>query len=83
MEQTVVILVGILVAFLVGLFSSKTQSREDAKIIDLTTKIKGNEKTAATDQADADTKVKEYTDALKQYDPDFHSDDDNGGKPSA
>ncbi len=80
---TLLLLFGIFIAFLVGLFSSRKTAREDAKIIDLTGKIKDNKQKSVQAQADADKAVKEYQDALKQYDPNFHSDDDGGGKPSA
>lgn len=83
MQQTLILLLGLLVAFLIGLFSSKKQQRTEAKIIDLTTKIKQNQTAASQAQADADQKAKEYQDALKQYDPDFHNDDGGDGKPSA
>lgn len=82
MEQTLLLIGGLLIAFLVGLFTSKKEARTDAKIIDLTGKIKTNQDAAAKAQADADAKVKEYQDALKTYDPDFHNNDDDG-KPSA
>lgn len=74
--------IGLLIAFLVGFFINRKNSQTDAQIIDLTSKIKDNKAKAASKQADADQKTKEYLDALKKYDPNFH-DDDNGGKPSA
>jgi hypothetical protein len=80
--NTILLLIGLAVAFLVGLFSSRKTAKEDAKILDLTGKINDNKQKSAQAQADADKAVKEYQDALKQYDPNFHSDDD-GGKPSA
>jgi hypothetical protein len=82
MENTGILLLGIIIAFVVGLFSSRKTAREDAKIIDLTGKIKDNQAKSAQAQALADKAVKEYQDALKQYDPDFHN-DDGDGKPSA
>lgn len=82
MEQTLLLLFGLVTAFLVGLFTSKKQNQEDAKVIDLTSKIKQNKEIAAKQQEDADQKTKEYLDALKKYDPNFH-DDDGDGKPSA
>lgn len=80
---TLLLLFGFFIAFLIGLFSSRKTANEDAKILDLTGKIKDNKQKSAQAQADADKAVKEYQDALKQYDSTFHSDDDNGGKPSA
>jgi hypothetical protein len=79
--NTILLLIGLAVAFLVGLFSSRKTATEDAKILDLTGKIKDNQQKSAQAQANADKAVKEYQDALKQYDPNFNSDDD-GGKPS-
>ena len=81
MEQTILLLLGLLAAFLVGLFSSKKQQRTDAKVLDLTAKITQNQNLATKEQADADAKVKEYQDALKAYDPDFHN-TDSDGKPN-
>lgn len=81
--STVLLILGILIAFLVGLFSSRKTAREDAKILDLTGKINDNKQKSAQAQELADKAVKEYQDALKKYDPNFHSDDDGGGKPSA
>jgi hypothetical protein len=81
--NTILVIFGIVIAFLVGLFSSRKTAREDAKIIDLTGKINDNKQKSVQAQADADKAVKEYQNALKQYDPNFHSDDDGGGKPSA
>lgn len=80
--STLLLILGIFIAFLVGLFSSRKTAREDAKIIDLTGKIKDNQQKAAQAQKTADDAVKEYQDELKKYDPDFHS-DDGDGKPSA
>jgi hypothetical protein len=82
MENTGVLIIGIILAFLIGLFSSRKTAREDAKILDLTSKIKDNQTKSAQAQAEANQAVKEYQDALKQYDPDFHN-DDGDGKPSA
>lgn len=81
--NTLLVVLGIVVAFLIGLFSSRKTAREDAKIIDLTGRIKDNMQKSVETQAAADKAVKEYQDALKKYDPDFHSDDDGDGKPSA
>lgn len=77
------VVIGIFIAFLIGLFSSRKTSREDAKVIDLTGKIRDNQKLSAQAQKTADDAVKEYQDELKKYDPNFHSDDDGSGKPSA
>jgi hypothetical protein len=79
---TLILLIGIVIAFFVGLFSSRKTAREDAKIIDLTGKIKDNKQKSAQEQEIADKAVKEYQDALKAYDPSFHN-DDGDGKPSA
>ena len=81
--STLLLILGIVIAFIIGLFSSRKTAREDAKILDLTGKINDNKQKSAQAQADADKAVKEYQDALKQYDPNFHSDDDGDGKPSA
>jgi hypothetical protein len=81
--QTVAAIIGLAIAFLVGLFSSRAGKRDEMKVIDLTGKIKLNQDAADKQQADADAKVKEYQDALKEYDPNFHNDDDGGGKPSS
>ena len=83
MENTGILLLGIIIAFIVGLFSSRKTAQQDAKIIDLTGKINDNKQKSVQAQKAADQAVKEYQDALKQYDPNFHSDDDGGGKPSA
>lgn len=84
MENYAVLLIGILLAFIIGFFSSRKTSTEDAKILDLTGKIKDNKQKSALAQQAADKAVKEYQDALKKYDPTFHSDDDDDdGKPSA
>jgi hypothetical protein len=81
--STVLLILGIFVAFLVGLFSSRKTAREDAKILDLTGKIKDNKQKSTQAQELADKSVKEYQDALKQYDPKFGSDDEGGPKGSA
>jgi len=82
MTQQLIFIGGILIAFLFGLFASRKTSSTDAKIIDLTGKIKDNQTKADAAQKDADQKVKEYQNALKAYDPTFH-DDDDGGKPAS
>ena len=82
MENTLLLIAGLFLAFIVGLFTSKKETRTDAKILDLTTKIKGNQDAAAKAQADADQKIKEYNEALQKLDPDFHNNDDDG-KPSS
>lgn len=83
MENTILLILGLMIAFVVGLFSSRKTSQQDAKVLDLTSKINDNKQKAAQAQELADKAVKEYQDALKKYDPDFHSDDDGSGKPSA
>lgn len=80
---TLLFVLGIFIAFLVGIFSSRKTASQDAKILDLTGKIKDNQQKSAQAQKTADDAVKEYQDALKTYDPNFHSDDDGDGKPSA
>lgn len=82
MTQTLILFAGIIISFLIGLFTSRKTSSKDAKVIDLTGKINANKALADKAQKDADAKVKEYQDALKAYDPTFH-DDDGDGKPSA
>jgi len=72
-------IMGIVIAYLVGLFFSKKSAQNDAKVIDLEAKIKQNTDKLITQEKSADEKTKEYLDALKKYDPDFHSDDDTGG----
>jgi len=76
MENSLILVVGIIIAFLVGLFTSRKTSSTDAKILDLTGKIKDNQARSAQAQALADKAVKEYEDAKKKY-------DDNPDKPSA
>ena len=82
MTQSLIFFLGIVLAFVIGLFSSRKTSKEAAQVLDLTSKINENKTKAAAVQAAADAKVKEYQDALKAYDPNFGNDDD-GGKPSA
>jgi hypothetical protein len=82
MEQTLLLFAGIIVAYLIGLFSAGKQKRTEAQVIDLNAKIKEKQDADAKAQATADQAVKEYQDALKSYDPNFHN-DDGDGKPSA
>ena len=79
MNSPLWIVIGIIFAFLVGLFTSKNTSRDQTKVIDLQAKIKENQDKLIPQEKSADEKTKEYLDALKKYDPDFHSDDDSGG----
>jgi hypothetical protein len=72
-----------MIALLIGMLFSRKTNKEDATVLDLTNKIKDKQAADAQAKAAADKAVQEYQDALKQYDPSFHSDDDNGGKPSA
>lgn len=82
--NTLLLVLGIVIAFLVGLFSSRKTATEDAKILDLTGKIKDNKQKSAQAQELADKAVKEYQDALKAYDPSFSNDDDDpSGNPPA
>jgi hypothetical protein len=71
------------IAFIIGIFFSKKANKEEATVLDLTNKIKQKQQADAKAKAAADQAVQEYQDALKKYDPAFHNDDDNGGKPSA
>ena len=72
-------IIGIIVAYIIGLFFSKRNSAQDAKVLDLEVKIKQNTDKLKEQEKSADEKTKEYLDALKKYDPDFHSDDDSSG----
>lgn len=82
MNQTVLgLIVGLIGGIAILLFSKKS-SNTDAQILDLTQKIRDNQTKEIAAKADADAKTKEFQDALKKYDPDFHN-DDGGGKPSA
>ena len=83
MENTLLLLGGLIIPFIVGLFTSRNTSKEAGKVLDLSQKIKDNQAKSAQAQKTADDAVKEYQDALKKYDPGFHNDDDGGGKPSA
>lgn len=74
------LIVGI-IALIVGLLFGRKTSITDAKILDLSAKLKEKQDATAKDQADADAKVKDYLDSLKKYDPDF--DDESGPKGSA
>lgn len=69
--------------FLVGFFLAKKPAQENAKVVDLTAKIKDNQAKAADAQKDADEKTKKYMDELSKFDPNFHNDDDDGGKPAS
>ena len=84
MQNTLILLIGIIVAFIVGLFTSKKTSEADAKVLDLTGKIDQNKKRLQQAQDLADKASKEYQDALSKYDPNFYDPNDDGdGKPSA
>jgi len=85
MNSILVAAVTLIVAFIAGIFYNRRGNQQSAQVIDLSSKIKETEDQAATEQTTADQKVKEYQDALKQYDPDFYNDDGDsgGGKPSA
>jgi len=83
MIQTLCLLGAILIAFLIGMFTSRKTSQEAGKVLDLSQKIKDNQAKSAIAQARVDAAMKEYQDALKKYDPNFHSDDDDGGKPTS
>ena len=83
MANTIILLAGIFLAFIIGMFTSRNTSKTDGKILDLSQKIKDNQAKAAQAQALADKAVQEYQEALKAYDPNFQNDDDPSGKPSA
>ena len=83
MAASLAFFIGILIAFVVGLLSSRKTSQEASKVTSLTNKINGEKKSAIITEADADQKMKEYQDALNKYDPNFYNDDGSGGKPSA
>lgn len=72
-------IIGFIIAFIIGFFFNKKAERQDAKVLDLMAKIKENQDIADKKKAYADQKVKEYEEALKKYDPGFHSDDDTDG----
>jgi hypothetical protein len=76
----ILFIVGIFLA--IGLFSRKTATN-NTNILDLTAKIKQTQDAEALAKANADQKTQEYLNALKQYDPNFHSNDDGDGTPSA
>lgn len=83
MQQSFYFFIGIIIAFIVGLFFSRKTNQEAASVLDLTDKIKQKQAADAKAQAAADQAVKEYQDALKKYDPEFGNDDDDGGKPAS
>lgn len=58
-------LIGVILAFLIGMFFSKKKSQTDAQVLDLTNKIAQKQKDVQDKQAIADQKVKEYEDSLK------------------
>ena len=82
MAASLAFFIGIIIAFVIGLFASRKTSQEASKVITLTQKINAEKKSGIITQADADQKVKEYQNALSKYDPDF-ANDDRDGKPSA
>lgn len=79
----VIFFFALFIAFIIGLFFSRNTNKDASTVLDLTEKIKEKQAADAKAKAAADQAVQEYQDALKKYDPDFHNDDDNGGKPSA
>lgn len=81
--NVVIGIIGALVLLLIGFFSSRKTAKEDAQVIDLTVKIGENKDKAAAAQKDADEKIKEYNEALKQLDPNFHNDDGDPSKPAS
>ena len=83
MMASLLLFIGLVIAFFGGLLFSKKTSGEASKVLDLTAKIQDNQKKSIITQADADKKVQEYQDALKKLDPNFHNDDDGGNKPAS
>jgi cell division protein FtsX len=80
--NTILLIVGILLGFLVALLKSvSTSKKSDATILDLTNKIQDKKNVEAIKAANSDAALKEYQNALKAYDPNFHS-DDGSNKPS-
>lgn len=79
MDNSIITIVGIIIAFIAGLFITRRANNRDAEILDLTNKLKAKKEDAAKQQEDANKKLKEYTDALKEYDPNFDDDDDPSG----
>ena len=71
--------IGLIIAFIAGLIFNRRGVQQDAKVLDLTAKIKENQDIADKKKIYADQKVKEYEESLKQYDPSFNSDDDTDG----
>ena len=65
MANTIILLAGIFLAFIIGMFTSRNTSKTDGKILDLSQKIKDNQAKAAQAQALADKAVQEYQEALK------------------
>lgn len=83
MAQSFYFFIALIVAFIIGIFFSKKTNEQNAAVLDLSDKIRQKQAADAKAKVAADQAVKEYQDALKQYDPSFHSDDDdNSGKPS-
>ncbi len=72
-------IIGLVVAYLVGLFFSKKSERQSAEVRELESKIKDNMDKLKGQEKSADELTKEYLDALNKYDPDFGSDDDTSG----
>ena len=71
--------IGLIIAFIAGLIFNRRGARQDAKVLDLTAKLKENQDIADKKKVYADQKVKEYEESLKKYDPKFNSDDDTDG----
>ena len=82
MTQVVLGLLAAGILILIGYFSSKKTAKEQAQVIDLTVKIKETQDKAAEAQKNADQKMQEYQDALKQLYPEFHTDDGDGKSSS-
>lgn len=62
--------IGFFIAIIIGAFFGKRGSQQDAKILDLTSKIKEKRDEADKKQSIANQKLKDYEKAKKDYDND-------------
>lgn len=69
--------------YLTRKFFDNSKDSPDAQILDITRAILAKESKLKEKEKVADDAMKEYERELKKYDPNFHSDDDSDGKPSA
>lgn len=83
MNGALITLISLFAGFLYMIFYSKKAGQENADIVKLKSKIEDEKAQQTETQKTADEKTKEYQDALKIYDPNFHSDDTGDGKPGA